>query len=845
MEKIKTSVTAKFFAWLLITVSGLALVGSALLIFNLQEEGYYSRNIEEIREEAYARYSDRYSARALHYLGVEGSQSNTAYFEEKNFKYGIIQADSYGELERLDLNEPGTYEERNFTDTVSLEDVHIFQCSISNETYFDFRNPDSLWGYYWIRRTGNAWSEYGIERYVYDTASGIVYCEADNIYFPVPIVKLLLDGREELTLRYSSERNGYVRETDFDGDKENEGILEIALYGGDNDGYYYLADMVPGFTFLTLAEYGIEAGVWKYANLRLYQQGLTEDTGYSYSAKLQEVTVEETGDGAFYSVPVVIEEEMLSGGEAFIKDAEVSVLSENCLKARSMSDTSTSYFVLSFLPEELNRNTEGWAQGDLYEKFENVCVFLHRSRYQLVGVLFAGIGIFLCAFVFLCTCAGHRKGETGLSENLLNRIPLECCLAATVLLEIAAFYAIEMLLYYTRDFTDVFTIVMLILTVAAAGLLFTETAIELVSRIKMKTLFKRTILGFVCGKSWIFLKHLWQFAHTHIPLLLRAVIGFAVLFCGEFLLTIVIDGFARGAWALFLAEKLVLFLAFLLAVIWMQKLKEAGKHVAAGDLDYKVDTQGMLWDFKEHGEHLNSIGEGLSLAVEERMKSERFKTELITNVSHDIKTPLTSIINYVDLLQKGGVDEETEKAYLEVLERQSARLKKLLEDLLEASKASTGSLAVNFETLDAGVFLVQTVGEFEAKTEAERLELLIGKPDEPVYIRADGRHFWRVIDNLMNNVCKYAQPDTRVYINLQATEEKVFITFRNTSRYALNVSSEELMERFVRGDSSRNTEGSGLGLSIAQSLMELMHGTFELVVDGDLFKVILTFDRVH
>lgn len=231
----------------------------------------------------------------------------------------------------------------------------------------------------------------------------------------------------------------------------------------------------------------------------------------------------------------------------------------------------------------------------------------------------------------------------------------------------------------------------------------------------------------------------------------------------------------------------------------------------------------------------------MSRAVDERMKSERFKTELITNVSHDIKTPLTSIINYVDLLEKECRDNDITAEYIDVLERQSARLKKLIEDLIEASKASSGSLPVHAERLEAGVFLVQTVGEFEERTKANRLELLIRKPEDAVYIKADGRHLWRVIDNLMNNVCKYAQPDTRVYIDMETAEDRVEIIFRNTSKYPLNISGEELTERFVRGDSSRNTEGSGLGLSIARSLTELMGGLFSLYVDGDLFKVILSF----
>ena len=274
-------------------------------------------------------------------------------------------------------------------------------------------------------------------------------------------------------------------------------------------------------------------------------------------------------------------------------------------------------------------------------------------------------------------------------------------------------------------------------------------------------------------------------------------------------------------------------------------MQDGSRHIADGEIEYKIRTEQMLPALKEHGENLNRINEGVSRAVNEKMKSERFKTELITNVSHDIKTPLTSIINYVDLLEKEEIDNEKTKEYLEVLERQSARLKKLIEDLIEASKASSGALSVNLEKLEAGVFLVQTVGEFEEKTEKNGLELIIKKPEEAVYIMADGRHFWRVIDNLMNNICKYAQPQTRVYINLEQAEEKVRISFMNTSKYQLNISSEELMERFVRGDSSRNTEGNGLGLSIAGSLMELMKGKMTLHVDGDLFKVVLEFDRIE
>ena len=295
------------------------------------------------------------------------------------------------------------------------------------------------------------------------------------------------------------------------------------------------------------------------------------------------------------------------------------------------------------------------------------------------------------------------------------------------------------------------------------------------------------------------------------------------------------------AFFLWLVEKLILYPLILWYCVQLNQLKTGTEKIAGGEPGYQIGTKHMTGIFKEQGEQINHISDGMTHAIEERMKSERFKTELITNVSHDIKTPLTSIINYVDLLEKEDLHNETAQEYLEVLDRQSGRLKKLIEDLIEASKASTGNLPVHLEKLEAGIFMTQTVGEFEEKTKAAGLDLVIEKPDTPVYIMADSRHFWRVIDNLMNNICKYAQNGTRVYINLEVKEAQVSITFRNTSKYPLNISSEELMERFVRGDASRNTEGSGLGLSIANSLMDLMGGTFRLYVDGDLFKVVLGF----
>lgn len=278
--------------------------------------------------------------------------------------------------------------------------------------------------------------------------------------------------------------------------------------------------------------------------------------------------------------------------------------------------------------------------------------------------------------------------------------------------------------------------------------------------------------------------------------------------------------------------------------VMMKRLRVGMEALADGDLSYQVNTKGMYGELGECAENLNSIAEGLTIAVEQRLKSERMKTELITNVSHDIKTPLTSIINYANLIGQEPCENEKITEYSKVLVRQSERMKRLMEDLVEASKASTGNLEVVPEPCEAEILLTQAAGEFEQKLMDAGLELKVSQPETEVKIMADSRRLWRVFDNLMNNICKYAQSGTRVYLSLEEKEEQAVITFKNTSREALNVSADELVERFIRGDVSRNTEGNGLGLSIAKSLTELQNGTFELAIDGDLFKVILTFPKI-
>ena len=271
-------------------------------------------------------------------------------------------------------------------------------------------------------------------------------------------------------------------------------------------------------------------------------------------------------------------------------------------------------------------------------------------------------------------------------------------------------------------------------------------------------------------------------------------------------------------------------------------LLEAARRMRAGDLEVKVDDRLMLGAYRDFAAELNGLNEVVQVAAQKQMKSERMRTELITNVSHDIKTPLTSIINYVDLLQKPHTEEEG-KSYLEVLSRQSGRMKKLIDDLIELSKASTGNIPVELTKVDAVEAVNQALGEFTDKLAAAELTPVFRQPEEPLFVHADGRLAWRAMSNLLSNAVKYAQPGTRFYIDMVALDGKVCISFKNISRAALNVSAEELMERFVRGEASRNQEGSGLGLNIAKSMMELQHGDLDLLVDGDLFKATLVFPQ--
>ncbi len=358
-------------------------------------------------------------------------------------------------------------------------------------------------------------------------------------------------------------------------------------------------------------------------------------------------------------------------------------------------------------------------------------------------------------------------------------------------------------------------------------------------RCKTKTLVKGTLLYWVCRGAWAGAKGLWYMV-KNLPLVWKTALVWGGISFVE--LVACLSERAEASLVVWFIEKLVLTPVILMFAIGLKKLQDGARRMAAGDMA-PVPEKFLFPDERKHAQSLNSIGQGARLAVEKQLKSERLKTELITNVSHDLKTPLTSIISYVDLLKKEGLASEHAPEYVDVMDRQSQRLKKLTEDLVEASKASTGNIQTHPEDVDVNLLLSQAAGEYAERLAAAGLTPVTTlDPAEP-HIQADGRLLWRVFDNLLSNACKYALAGTRVYLTTEAKDGEVRIAFRNVSREPLNISAEELMERFVRGDASRNTEGSGLGLSIAKSLTELNHGALELTVDGDLFKATLVFPK--
>ena len=545
---------------------------------------------------------------------------------------------------------------------------------------------------------------------------------------------------------------------------------------------------------------------------------------------------------------------------------------ENAWFRAGSQEEGTVYTVAGVVADKLVL-TGNWVTADFFEQVQILLGLLYKIRFAVFALILVCVILGLLLFIFLMMAAGHRgvagnemlpdsriaaaggkddaRGGSNPSGDvsllLIDRMPMDLALAAVLIFS-------SMCAALVLEMWDIRASTAKTFCAFGVGIVLSYIAVlafcmSFAVNVKVGGWWGRTVICRLWKLSGRFLRWLSGMLGITFRKLRESMTGVQMgnriwalfvlfVFC-EFVGLVLFRYEFDLLMIFWLIEKIIFFLALMKILLDFGKVKRAGAEIAGGNLEYKVETEKMLIDMADVGNSLNTIGNGITSAVEERMKSERMKTELITNVSHDIKTPLTSIINYTDLLTKLDLKDPKAQEYLEVLGRQSARLKKLIEDLIEASKASSGALKLDMEKVNASMLLMQALGEYEEKFRRKGLDLRVTGETSEMMVRADSRYLWRIFDNLMSNMLKYAQAGTRAYIDMTCDAGEISIIFRNISDTPLNITGDELMERFVRGDSSRSTEGSGLGLSIADSLVALMGGTMEIVVDGDLFKVIV------
>lgn len=466
---------------------------------------------------------------------------------------------------------------------------------------------------------------------------------------------------------------------------------------------------------------------------------------------------------------------------------------------------------------------------------------MYPHRYTFIIILAVGLLLFVAALVHLLWSAG-RTEDGAIHPAGPNRLPIDLY----ALLALLGGYGLCLLLEYLIGWMQrqgphpgnlsILAVNLMTITLMPIGFLTAFAA-----QIKEKGfLWKQSLVGRLCRLLFAGLRLLVRgvtVLFALMPMIWQWFAGAAVLLAALAVTALIA---VNGSVVPLILVSILCVAAVLYSTYAFGVLLAGAKRMAAGELDAKITSSYLIGIFDRCAAHMNALAEVAVVAAEKQMRSDRMRAELIANVSHDIKTPLTSIINYVDLLQNARTQEETAQ-YLEVLGRQSLRMKKLIEDLVEMSKVSTGNITVEIGQADAAEAVEQALGEFSDKLGSAGLIPVFERPEQSVPILADGRLLWRVLSNLLSNAVKYALPGTRIYIDLVQLENQVLLSVKNVSREKLNMSADELTERFVRGDTSRNTEGSGLGLHIAKTLMELQKGQLHLRVDGDLFKVTLVF----
>lgn len=511
-----------------------------------------------------------------------------------------------------------------------------------------------------------------------------------------------------------------------------------------------------------------------------------------------------------------------------------SVISDGVRYRKYMCEDLTFQAEVELLAQ---RDSELWGLLEL----------LYTARNTLPLYLALSLLALAACMVYLCWAAGRKPKCDEICPGALNALPLDLYAAVTVPLFAGGSWALCKLGYamveehFSYPFMGLLLLLGLLLFLLPVAVIFAAAA-----QIKAGNHYwwRRSMVGFVLIRLWRGLRWCGRGGRAMVrmlPTIWQWLLTAAVMVLVPLMLLVL--AIHSSFFLLPLLASLAMDVALLCYGGWcFGTIVQGARRMAQGDLQMRIDDTRLYGSYRDCARQLNSLSGAAQLSAREQLKSERMKTELITNVSHDIKTPLTSIINYVDFLQKPHTEQEREQ-YLDVLSRQSARLKKLIEDLTEMSRATTGNITAEITRVDAAEAVHQALGEFADKLSARQLTPVFRQPEQPVLMQADGRLTWRVMSNLLSNAVKYAMPGTRLYVDVAEVDNRVLISFKNISAEPLNISAEELMERFVRGDAARNTEGSGLGLNIARGLMEVQHGSLQLLVDGDLFKVTILFPR--
>lgn len=748
-------------------------------------------------------------------IGQDDAAAALKKYDDGNIVYSLVKKKPKGkETELVCGNNTGTLNKENALAWLKFTDENEFNT-------YDFSFWDMLFGRYRGLHMQEIKYYTKVDHFIYD--DGVIYCYAGDTLFRIDSFSMVptqsdLEPYVEYTYRESDDGGGYCAEN---GELLKKGKLEPYLKSSElrfdfdvlEAGYLWSKkDGIYPIRQESIAETYPKAEVFQWQDFSFAYE---DNQGLIYYNPHQEkevteytlyLTVADPLKGSKVSVSSLFSNETGSGSRIVIDSGKTQFFQ----KAHTLAGVVVQL-----------RKTSGW--------------------WLLLSAL-----VWMVSLGVLFVSAGWKKGFDTVQIRRIDRIPFAIYTGITGLVVIGCgLICLYMGDGLFRNARAEYCVAYFAIAFALAELIVYEYVISIIARIRAGKFWHYTLLRLLLNPFRRIKRELHE-----IRLALLANLSMTVKVTAVFLVVFLIEAFLLlcagadgGIIMVYLLWKVVEYGVLLKIVVQFRQIFDGGERIAKGDYSHPIHTEKMMYELRTHAENLNNVQTGVAAAVEEKMKSERFRTELITNVSHDIKTPLTSIINYVDLIKKEPTESETMREYIEVLDRQSNRLKKLIEDLMEASKASTGNLPVNPEVCDATVVLTQIVGEFSEKAEANQLEMVVECPQPPVEIYVDGRHLWRIIDNLMGNICKYAQPGTRVYVTLETFHGMVIMTFRNISKDRLKMTSEELFGRFVRGDSSRNTEGHGLGLSIAKSLTELMHGNLAVQMDGDLFKVILSFEE--